>query len=95
MNQRPNFIRAGILSELHQQLVIYRTSAGEDSFNAINEAHRLNDEYMERSRGKGRNLPFIKSVAGKRGNCTFFPVSKRGGAKECERRVPRKNAIIF
>jgi hypothetical protein len=53
----------------------------------FNRAIDANQEFLDRSRGKGKAKPFIKSVANARRNSTYFPPSKRNGAKECARRI--------
>lgn len=54
----------------------------------FSKAQELNKEYMERSRGKGRGVNQACVRAHKRAmNTTYFPPSKRNGARECARRA--------
>lgn len=81
-----NPIRRSLMDKIEIALKAHAQRTIEDGFKFLHQAIDFNQEFLERSRGKGRQKPFIRSVANAKVNTTYFPPAKRNGARECERR---------
>lgn len=81
-----NPIRRALMDKIEIALKAHAQRTTEDGLHFLYQAIDFNQEFLERSRGKGRQRPFIRSVANAKNNTTYFPPSKRNGSRECSRR---------
>ncbi len=78
-----NPLRAKLLEKMRSISILrVKTTDVSLSFDLLQQMHSLNQEFMDRSRGKGKSKSFIKSVALQRIRSTLFPHSERFGSNE-------------
>lgn len=85
---RMNKIRKMLMDKIRIALVAHEQRENVGDMRFMHEAIDFNQEFVDRSRGKGKARgKYIKSVANQRNRTTYFPPEKRNGNKECQRRL--------
>ena len=84
---RMNNVRKALIDKMGIALAAHAQREDVGDMRHYWQAVDMNNEFIDRSRGKGKKGGMVKSVALQRDNTTFFPMDKRNGDRECSRRL--------
>lgn len=86
---KPNPIRHALVEKIKIAMAAHYQREDVGDMRHLYQAIDFNQEFVDRSRGKGKAKGMIKSIASKNHwlGTTYFPPEKRNGQRECERRL--------